>query len=133
MGIYAATKAALHSITDTLWMECKAINVNVMLIVPGQVKSSFAFNGHAVYNMPDNSMYHKYMKNILHRIAYSQLSGSIPAETFAKEMVAVTLQPHPPRYLTLGGASNLFKLFVWLPRTWVLGYFWRRFAAGVRT
>lgn len=133
MGMYAATKAALHSITETLWMECKAFNVDVMLVVPGQVKSKIAVNGHASFNMPENSLYHKYMKNILHRIAYSQLSGSIPADEFSRAVVAASLSGSPPRYMTLGGAATIFQILLWLPRTWVLGYFWRRFTAGVKS
>ncbi|KAH8099250.1 oxidoreductase [Cristinia sonorae] len=132
MGLYAATKAALHSITQSLWMECKAFNVEVMLVVPGQVKSNIAVNAHKEYQMPDNSLYHKYMKNIMHRIAYSQLSGSIPADECAREIVTASLSPEPPRYITLGGASTIFRILTWLPRTWVLGYFWRRFTAGVQ-
>ncbi|TCD66482.1 hypothetical protein EIP91_001307 [Steccherinum ochraceum] len=132
MGMYAASKAALHSFTETLWMECKAFNVDVMLVVPGQVKSRIAVNGHAIYTMPETSLYKKYMRNILHRIAYSQLRGSIPNEELAREVVNASLSPNPPRYMTLGGASTIFRILVWLPRTWVLGYFWRRFTAGVR-
>lgn len=133
MGLYAATKAALHSITESLWMECKAFNVKVMLIAPGQIKSNIAANGHNAYHMPDNSLYQKYMKNILHRIAYSQLAGSIPAEQFAKEVASASLRPEgPPRYMAIGGATTILSILAWLPRTWVLGYFWRRFTVGVR-
>ena len=131
MGMYAAAKAALHTITDVLYMECKAFNVDVMLVVPGQIKSNIAVNGHNVYQMPDNSLYHKYMKNILHRIAYSQLRGSIPSDEFARVVVGATLQPVPPRYMSLGGTTTIIRILTWLPRTWVLGYFWRRFTAGV--
>lgn len=132
MGLYAATKAALHSLSESLWMECKAFNVNVILIVPGQVRSNIAVNGHNEFQMPENSLYQKYMKNIMHRIAYSQLSGSIPADEFARDVVVASLHPEPPRYMTMGGASTIVRIFQWLPRTWVLGYFWRRFTAGVK-
>ena len=39
-GIYAATKAALRSITETLYLECQPFNVDVMLVEPGGVQSS---------------------------------------------------------------------------------------------
>ncbi|THH33111.1 hypothetical protein EUX98_g1054 [Antrodiella citrinella] len=107
MGMYAATKAALHSITETLWMECKALNVDVMLLVPGQVTSNIAVNGIAAFDMPENSLYRRYFKNILERVAYSQSAGAIPADEFSRAVVSASLSTSPPR-------------------TWVLGMFWRR-------
>lgn len=133
MGMYAATKAALHSISEVLWMECKALNVDVVLVVPGQVKSNIAANGTAIFQMPDNSLYHKYLKNILDRVAQSQAAGAISAEEFSKTVVAASLSTHPPRYLTLGGTSRTFQFLLWLPRTWVLNFLWKRFTSGVKS
>lgn len=56
-SIYAASKAALHSITDNLQMECRPFGVNVMLLVPGGVKSHIAKNSSERYILPENSLY----------------------------------------------------------------------------
>lgn len=42
MGHYNASKAALHAFTETLAEECRLINVNVMLCVPGSIVSNIA-------------------------------------------------------------------------------------------
>lgn len=131
--MYAATKAAVHSISESLWMECKAFNVDVMLIVPGKVKSNIAANGQAIYNMPDNGLYHKYLKNVLDRITASQVGGSMPTEEFSTTVAAASLSTSPPRYMTMGGSSTIFQILLWLPRTWVLRLFWRQWTAVAKS
>lgn len=37
-GVYCASKAAVHSLTDALRMEMKPFGVDVMLIAPGAIK-----------------------------------------------------------------------------------------------
>ena len=40
-GVYAASKAAIGSWSETLRMECKGLGVNVMLVCPGAITSGF--------------------------------------------------------------------------------------------
>lgn len=47
-GFYNASKAALHSYTETLRMECQPLNVKVVLIAPGSIKSNIS----AVSSLP---------------------------------------------------------------------------------
>ena len=54
-------------------------------------------------------------------------SSSMPADKFSKKVVSAALAARPPRYLTLGGKSFLFMLALWLPRTLLLTYIWKRF------
>lgn len=42
MGMYNASKAAVHSYTETLTNELKPFGVHVMLVSPGAVKSKIA-------------------------------------------------------------------------------------------
>jgi hypothetical protein len=51
------------------------------------------------------------------------------AEEFAKRVVAKALSPSPPFYMTLGKFSTTFTFLQWLPRIWVLRYFWKQFSA----
>jgi len=127
-GVYAAAKAALHSLTEVLWMECKPLKVNIMLVAPGSVRSNIANNQQRRFNMPETSLYKAFLENIMERISTSQDLGTIPAEEFAKKVVTVAMLPNPPRYLTLGGTSFLFRILQWLPRFWVLTIMWRRFS-----
>lgn len=61
-GFYNASKAALHSYTETLRMECQPLNVKVVLVAPGSVKSNIS----AVCTMPSST--HRLVNNNLPEI-----------------------------------------------------------------
>lgn len=127
-GIYCASKAALHSITDVLQMECRPLNIDVMLVAPGAVQSNIAKNQEAVFKLPPDSLYIDYLPNILNRLHASQAPNRMSTDAFAKLVVTKALQKQPPIYLTAGGNSTLFALLRWFPRAWVLFIMWRRFS-----
>lgn len=131
-GIYAATKAAIHSISETLWVECKPFNINVVLVAPGGIQSNIAKNETSVFRLPENSLYGKFLPNIIDRINSSQAPGSMPADEFARQVVQKTLVKNPPRYMTLGSNSTVFAILNWLPRMWALWFFWKRFTKVYR-
>ncbi|TFY77032.1 hypothetical protein EWM64_g6979 [Hericium alpestre] len=80
-GIYSATKAATHSITQTLQMECRPFNIDVMLVMPGGVKSNFMDNYLTWFCLPEDSLYSRYLPNILARILLSQ-TEAMPTDNF---------------------------------------------------
>lgn len=124
-GIYAATKSAIHAITDALEMECRPFNIKVMLVAPGGIKSNLAANQD--YIPPPDTLFGKYLEKILARRDISQSSSPMSTDAFAKKVVTKALAPNPPSYLTLGKSSTLFWFLTWLPRNWVLSFFWKRF------
>jgi len=127
-GIYSASKAALHSISEVLQMECRPFNIDVMLVAPGAIKSNIAKNQQAIFKLPADSLYTDYLENILNRLHASQAPNRMPTDAFAKLVVTKALQKKPPTYLTAGGNSTLFALLNWLPRAWVLFLMWRQFS-----
>ncbi|OSD03376.1 NAD-P-binding protein [Trametes coccinea BRFM310] len=131
-GIYGATKAALHSLTETLYMECKPLDINVVLLAPGGVKSNIANNQAPRFKLPENSLYSAYIDSMLAKLTMSQRGNSMPAEQFSQQVVSAVLKPQPPRYMTLASMSGMYKVLKWLPRTWVLNMFWRRLGEGPR-
>ncbi|TBU25344.1 NAD-P-binding protein [Dichomitus squalens] len=132
-GVYCATKAALHSLTDVLYMECTPFNIHVVLLAPGAVKSNIATN-QAVrgIRLPPDSLYQDYYDSILKKMTWSQESNPMPTEVFAQKTVNALLQPKPPRYMSEGTMTSWYKIFEWLPRTWVLDYFWSTLGEGPR-
>lgn len=133
-GIYASTKAALHSLTDTLCMECTPLNISVLLVATGGVRSNLSVNHAASFpGLPENSLYKTYLPDMLRRIYASQSSDAMPSDEYARRVVAKSLQKTPPRYMILGGKSLLYRILLWIPRTITLWLFWRAFSRGERS
>ncbi|KAI0784926.1 oxidoreductase [Abortiporus biennis] len=126
-SIYCAAKAATHSLTQSLWMECKPLNINVVLVAPGTVQSNIADNQRRTFSMPENSLYKSYLDNIIDRIVSSQDWSSMPTKRFAKKVAKASLSSRPPRYLMYGGRTFIFSLFAWIPRFIALSLLWWRF------
>ncbi|KIY49775.1 oxidoreductase [Fistulina hepatica ATCC 64428] len=125
-GIYAASKAAVRSLTDSLDMECRPFNIRVTLVVPGAVRSNIAENDAPTVNaLPETSLYHKYRKNIVDRLYLSQGPSGMATDVFAEHTVSQLLRDSPPQYLTAGGLSLQMAILTWLPRTFVLWLLWR--------
>jgi 1-acylglycerone phosphate reductase len=123
-GIYAATKSAVHAITNALEMECRPFNIRVLLVAPGGVKSNISAN--QTYNPLPDTLYAGFMDRVLARRDISQ-SSPMPTDVFAKRVVTKALAPTPPSYMTLGKNSTLFWFLMWLPRHWLLSILWKRF------
>ncbi|KEP47534.1 short-chain dehydrogenase/reductase family protein [Rhizoctonia solani 123E] len=129
-GVYAASKAATHAITETLQMEARALspNIHVMLVVPAGIKSNIADN--STFQLPETSLYKAYLPSIAARLRVSQQPGaSMPTATFANAVVQATLRKGgPPREFTYGAQTRLFTIMRWLPKGVALWYLWRRMA-----
>ncbi|KAH0830120.1 hypothetical protein J3R83DRAFT_1458 [Lanmaoa asiatica] len=119
-ALYCAAKAALHSISEGLAMECKPFGVKVMLIAPGGVTSNIAKNQAASLTLSPTTMYKEYESKILQRMNDSQGRGSMDTNEFARRVVTQVLSASPPPYMTLGHHSTLFYLLQWLPRQYAL-------------
>jgi len=118
--LYCAAKAALHSISEGLAMECKPFGVKVMLVAPGGVTSNIANNQAETLTLSPTTMYKDYEPKIIQRMKASQGRGSMDTNEFARKVVAQALRATPPPYMTLGYNSTLFYLLQWLPRQYVL-------------
>jgi 1-acylglycerone phosphate reductase len=125
---YSSSKAALHNLTGVIYQECKPFNIKVTTVVPGAIKSNIANNQFkAGVVLPENSLYKSFTDAIIRRVSTSQGSNALPAEEFARTVVRQTLLVAPPYYMTLGGNSFVFALLAWLPRSFALNIFWKRF------
>ncbi|KAJ7193961.1 NAD-P-binding protein [Mycena pura] len=127
-GVYASSKAAAHSISEVMQMECRPFNVKVLLICPGGIKTNVAQNASARFELQPNSLYSQYLDCIVRRMWASQVPSSMTAEDFAKIVATKALAAKSPFYSTMGSYSTIFALFKWLPRMWVLNYMWKSYA-----
>ncbi|KAH7923004.1 NAD(P)-binding protein [Leucogyrophana mollusca] len=118
-GLYCATKAALHALSNVLAMECQPFGVDVMLVAPGGVRSNLAANQAATLELSPDSLYKPYINAILAIMNASRGKGSMDTAAFARRVVQKALSPKPPAYMTLGQESTVVAVLLWLPRRFV--------------
>ncbi|KAG0321208.1 hypothetical protein BGZ99_004060 [Dissophora globulifera] len=126
-GLYAASKAAIHSLSDALRMELAPFGVDVAVVVPGAIKSNIGDNNLKAFYLPEDSIYQSVIKFVMSRANASQAPNSTPTAKFAKYVVSKCLKSSPPRYIDYGTLSNLFRFVRYLP--WFISdfFFSKRF------
>ncbi|PPQ67156.1 hypothetical protein CVT25_005757 [Psilocybe cyanescens] len=127
-GVYCASKAAVNTLSEVLSMELQPLNISVLHVAPGAVKSNIANNGASRFSLAPGTLYADFLSDIHRRISSSQGPNSIPSQVFAQKVVANALRKSPPRYMTLGGNATLFKVLKWLPRGFVLYLMWKGYS-----
>lgn len=116
VGAYAASKAAVHSLSDTLRVELKPFGIDVITVAPGAIKSNIASNSSAVYkNNPEWRFYKPFQKAIYERIEFSQKPGNTPTDVFAEKTVDAILRRKPPAWFSYGQYSTLSGILYYLP------------------
>jgi 1-acylglycerone phosphate reductase len=127
-GLYCASKAALHSITEVLSMECRHIGVDVMLLSPASVKSNMSSTEAKTFSIPESSLWSDYLENMMGQLQSVERPETMPTNVFAEKVVKKILTNAPPTYVTEGGGWMTFSVLRWLPRSWVLWYMGRAFS-----
>ncbi|KAL5356218.1 short chain dehydrogenase/reductase [Aspergillus floccosus] len=91
-SVYNASKAALHSFSETLRVELAPFGVNVTTVVTGGVQSRIARTQRTL--LP-NSMYAPIEEEYHRRVTHSQ-DGAMPNAAYAKSVVAQVLYGSAP-------------------------------------
>ena len=121
----------MHSLNDTLYMECKPLNISVLLVATGGIRSNISANQAAAFpGLPEDSLYKRYLPDMIRRIYVSQSPDAMPTDEYARRVVGKSLQKKPARYMILGGKTLLYRVLLWLPRSFTLWLFWRLFSRG---
>jgi 1-acylglycerone phosphate reductase len=71
-GLYSASKAAVHSISDALRMELAPFGVKVSVVSPGAIKSNIGDNNLKAFHLPEDSFYQSVIKYVMARANASQ-------------------------------------------------------------
>jgi 1-acylglycerone phosphate reductase len=127
-GPYSSSKAALHSLSDTLDMELRPFGIKVMLLALGMIRSNISANVAAIHDFqPAVSFYDKYRENINARLGQGE--DVMASDVFARKLVDAALTPSPPQYMTFGGQASESWFFSWFPRSLRLSLGWKAYSA----
>lgn len=102
-SVYNASKAALHSYSDTLRVELAPFGVRVVTVVTGGVKSNI---GRVERTLPQDSLYLPLKEEYEMRQLHSQ-ANAIPNEDYARSVVRKVLYKPSKDTLWEGGKSWL--------------------------
>lgn len=112
-SVYSSTKAALNGYSTTLRMELRPFNVRVMVAMTGTVKSNIT--SHLVRELPSNSLYKPVQDMYEERIHFSQKNSPMPADVYARKLVAAAIKGEgwfggligrSPDWFWAGGLAN---------------------------
>ncbi|TFK88664.1 NAD-P-binding protein [Polyporus arcularius HHB13444] len=123
-GIYAASKAALHSITDALYMECLPFNVSVVLVSSGGAQSQAIGRDRENSGLPPTTLYADYIDVIREQTDPGRSAMGTPLNQYSQELVGRVLKQCPPRYVSVGYGTTIVWLLQWLPRGFLYRLIW---------
>lgn len=114
-GAYCASKAAFNALSDSLRMELRPLGIDVVIVQPGGIQSSFGERAADDVNLAPDSPYQAVRDGVLSRANESQ-AGAMPADVFARQLVQQLDRPERPAVIRLGEKSTLLPLLKqWLP------------------
>lgn len=115
-GVYCASKAALHALSDALRLELAPFGINVMTVKPGAIASDFGNNATAAITMAEASWFKPWEKAVQARAKASQRATSTSAMDFSRELVRYIKNPLRPEEVLIGTSSrSMVALKRWLP------------------
>ncbi|XP_021274958.1 uncharacterized protein LOC110409806 [Herrania umbratica] len=123
-GSYCSSKAAVHAVTSSLRVELRPFGINVVLVVPGAVRSNFGSSSLERLGDHDWKLYKEFKEAIAERARASQGSQATDAMMFARHVVKKVLSPKPPKQIVFGHMTGLFAVLSLSP-LWVRDLFFR--------
>ncbi|KAI3502989.1 hypothetical protein L1887_31423 [Cichorium endivia] len=124
-GSYCSSKAAVHSISHTLRLELKPFGINVVLVIPGAIRSSLGSHNTGLLANYDWKLYKDFSDAIAERARASQVGKSTDATLFARHVVKKVLSPKPPKQIVFGHMTSLFA-FLSVSPLWVRDLFFTK-------
>ncbi len=118
-GVYCASKAALHALSDAMRLELEPFGLSVVTIQPGGIASNFGDTASTQVSLPEGSLYAPIAPFVLGRAQASQRGATAVAE-FARTVADHLLQARPGAVCRTGAQSTRLPLLKRLLPTRVL-------------
>ena len=137
-GVYCASKAAFHSLSEVMRMELAPLGIHVMTVYPGAVSSSFGDNAskQLMGVLAPNSLYADVAEAIEKRATVSKYSPTTP-DIFAEALIEQIENPKLPKEIGIGHGSRIMRLSKRVMpiavREWLLGKKFQLHHINVRT
>lgn len=112
-GAYCASKSALHSLSEALRMELAPFGIEVVIVMPGAVKSAFGDNATEHLELRKDSIYKPVEEGIKARAQLSQ-DGAESSDVVARD-IADAIETHPRPLIVHTGAGS--RKYIMLKRT----------------
>ncbi|EFJ38755.1 hypothetical protein SELMODRAFT_227210 [Selaginella moellendorffii] len=122
MAGYTSSKAALHALTDSLRVELRPFNIDVILVTPGAIVSNIGKAALSTGLSYDLKIYKPFQESIEYRGMLSQGPKSTPAPEFARAVASKILDGKPPSYFGYGHFVPLLWSMFYAP-AWVRDWF----------
>ena len=128
-GIYASTKAAVRSLTESLYMECRPLGIAVVHVNAGGARTNIVKNMGAHHAVPPTTLYAPYEAVIREEFDPARTDKATPPEEFARVVVrgALPARGSPDRVVWVGAGSSFVKVIRWLPKGFILRLLWNQF------
>ncbi|TFK88666.1 NAD-P-binding protein [Polyporus arcularius HHB13444] len=123
-GVYSASKAALHAITDALYMECLPFNISVVLVSSGGARSDILKRESQNAAPILTTLYTDYVDVIRAKMDPKLTAAATPLDEYARDLVRKVLRKDPPRYFSIGFGSMLIWVVRQFPRGWIYRLLW---------
>ncbi|CAK8562544.1 unnamed protein product [Lathyrus sativus] len=121
-GSYCASKSGVHAMTNSLRLELKPFGINVVLVLPGSVRSNLGKANLEKLSDYDWKLYKDFKEVISERARASQGEKATDGRVFARHVVNKILGSKPPKQIVFGHMTGLFALLSWSP-LWVRDMF----------
>lgn len=124
-GIYGASKAAVHVLSDALRMELAPFNINVMTVQPGAIQSDFARNAtHSLMSRHHRKSWYSTIEDAINARAKASQDNPTPTDEFCNALLdTIEKAPATPMFRYGNGSSAMPFVAQWVPTRildWVL-------------
>jgi short-subunit dehydrogenase len=108
-GFYSSTKFAVEGYSEALRLEVKPFGVKVVIIEPGDIKTSFTGRREKITGLQQKSVYNKYAKRTIKIVEKDEQYGGIQPEKVAYMLYKIINKKNPKVRYKVGSFSQ--KLF----------------------